>query len=460
MSQVRPRPKDAQGPPVSRASWPGSLVERALGLLAADYRRPTGPVIVAGVLTAATVLSTVKHNPPLPSPVAIPLGVLATAPLAVGRRLPGTAIGVVLLANAAFLMFGRLSWPAAGVVAWLIALGACPAMLSRKRAVMAAALTEAAVLVAVFVPGSVSVTPWDATIAEALAVLAAWGAGEMLRSRRQSAVERAAAGEHLRRLSERAAIARERASMARELHDVVAHHVSMIAVRAATAPYAIDGLPPPGRAAFDEIADEARTALTELRIVLGVLRGPDGKPEEAPQPRIAGAGDLVRRMTSAGGDVRMTTTGQPRPLPASVELCGYRIVQEALTNAGRHAAGSKVRVELAYRDDAVRITVRDDGAGRRAACDGPAPAATAPAATAPAARSAGARAAAARAPTATASAAKAPAAVASAAVASAATASAAMVSAAMVSAAVAPAATVLAAVAPAARAAGEPAHGG
>ena len=361
---------------MSRASWPGSLVERALGLLAADYRRPTGPVLVAALLTAASVLSTVKHNPPLPSPVAIPLGVLATAPLAVGRRFPGAAIGLVLLANAAFLMFGRLSWPVAGVAAWLIALGACPVMLSRPRAVMAAALTEAAVLAAVFVPGSVSVTPWDATIAEALAVIAAWGAGEMLRSRRQSAAERAEAGEHLRRLSERDAIARERASMARELHDVVAHHVSMIAVRAATAPYAIDGLPPPGRAAFDEIADEARTALTELRIVLGVLRGPDGKPEEAPQPRIAGVGDLVGRMTSAGTDVRMTTTGQPRPLPASVELCGYRIVQEALTNAGRHAPGSGVRVELAYRDDAVHITVRDDGAGHRAGHGRPAPPAT------------------------------------------------------------------------------------
>jgi signal transduction histidine kinase len=374
-------------------------VERALGLLAADYRRPTGPVLVAAVLAAASVLSTVKHHPPLLPPVAIPLGVLATAPLAVGRRLPGTAIGIVLLANAAFLMFGRLSWPAAGVAAWLIALGACPVMLSRTRAVLAAALTEAAVLAAVFVPGSVSVTPWDATIAEALAVLAAWGAGEMLRSRRQSAAERAEAGEHLRRLSERDAIARERASMARELHDVVAHHVSMIAVRAATAPYAIDGLPPPGRAAFGEIADEARTALTELRIVLGVLRGPDGKPEEAPQPRIAGAGDLVRRMTSAGTDVRMFTTGQPRPLSASVELCGYRVVQEALTNAGRHAPGSQVRVELAYRDDAVHITVRDDGASCRVASDrtapagmvsgSRAPATTAPAATAPAARPAG-----------------------------------------------------------------------
>jgi signal transduction histidine kinase len=385
MSQARPRPEDAQCPPASRASWPGSLVERALGLLAADYRRPTGPVIVAAVLTAASVVSTMKHNGPLALPVAMPLGVLATAPLAVGRRLPGTAIGVVLLANAAFLMFGRLSWPVTGVAAWLIALGACPTMLSRKRAVMAAALTEAAVLAAVFVPRSLNVTPWDATIAEALAVLAAWGAGEMLRSRRQSAVERAAAAEDLRRLSERDAIARERASMARELHDVVAHHVSMIAVRAATAPYAIDGLPPPGKAAFGEIADEARTALTELRTVLGVLRAPDGKPEEAPQPRIAGVGDLVRRMTSAGTDVRMTTTGQAWSLPASVELCGYRIVQEALTNAGRHAPGSQVRVELAYRDDAVRITVRDDGASHRAARSRPAPAAMAPAAMAPAA---------------------------------------------------------------------------
>lgn len=276
-----PAPPHPAGPPgrgVSRASWPGSLMERALGLLMADYRRPIGPVIVAAVLTAAAVVSTMKHNGPLALPVAMPLSVLATAPLAVARRSPGTAIGIVLLANAAFLMFGRLSWPVTAAAAWLIALGACPAMLSRTRAVVAVALTETAVLAAVFVPSSLNVTPWDATIAEALAVLAAWGAGEMLRSRRQSAAERAAAAEHLRRLSERDAIARERASMARELHDVVAHHVSMIAVRAATAPYAIDGLPPPGKAAFGEIAVEARTALTELRMSSACCAPRTGNP--------------------------------------------------------------------------------------------------------------------------------------------------------------------------------------
>jgi signal transduction histidine kinase len=242
-------------------------------------------------------------------------------------------------------------------------------MLPRSRAVAAAALTEVAVLAAVFVPRSVSETPWDATIAEALAVLAAWGAGEMLRSRRQSAIERAATADHLQRLGERDALARERTSIARELHDVVAHHVSMIAVRAATAPYAIAGLPPPGEKAFSDIAEEARTALTELRMVLGVLRAPDGKSEAAPQPRIADAGDLVQRMTSAGTDVRMTVTGQRRPLPGSVELCGYRVVQEALTNAGRHAPGSQVRVELGYQGDALRITIRDDGTEHGAAGD-------------------------------------------------------------------------------------------
>lgn len=315
--------------------------------------------------------------------MAMPLAVLATAPLAVGRRFPGVAIGVVLLANGAFLLSGRLSWPLGCVAAWLIALGACPVMLPRARAVTALALTELAVLAAVFVPASVNETPWDATLAEAAAAVVAWGAGEMLRSRRQAAIDQAATAEWVRSLRERDAIGRERASIARELHDVVAHHVSMIAVRAATARYAIAGLPQPGETAFSEIAEEARAALTELRIVLGVLRAPEGESEAAPQPRIADVRDLVRRMTSAGAGVTLTMTGRPRSLPGSVELCGYRIVQEALTNAGRHAPGSHARVELDWRDDAVHITVRDDGRRIAAAVQVPgAPAAAAPAADA------------------------------------------------------------------------------
>ena len=250
-------------------------MERVFGMLAADYRRPLGPVVIAAVLTTAAVLESNRSDGPISATVALVLGVLATAPIAVIRRYPLASISLVLTANAAFVVLGRLSWSVAAVAGWLLTLAACPVVWPRRRAVVAVALTEVAVLLGVAGLNG-NVTPWDATAAEALAVLAAWGAGEMARARRQTAAERAAVAEQVRDLRERDLLARERAGMARELHDVVAHHVSMIAVRAATAQYSVPDLSGSGRAAFDEIADEARTALTELRVVLGVLRSPDG----------------------------------------------------------------------------------------------------------------------------------------------------------------------------------------
>jgi signal transduction histidine kinase len=351
----------------SRTSWPGSLMERALALLAADFRRPAGPFVMAAVLSFGAMLEGARAaQPVVPPELAIILGILATAPIAAIRRFPGPAIGIVLTASAVFVVVGRLSWSVAAMIGWLVALGACPLLLPRRRAVQAVAATEVAVLLALLGLAG-SDTPWDATAAEALAVMAAWGAGEMLRARRQSAIEQAAVAEQVRYLSARDVVARERASIARELHDVVAHHVSMIAVRAATAPYAITGLPEPGEAAFAEIADEARAALTELRVVLGVLRSPDGKSDSAPQPRIAELDLLLSRMVSAGTDVQLTVIGQPRPLPGSVELCCYRIVQEALTNAGRHAAGSQVGVQLRYQPEALTIRVGNGPAADRSA---------------------------------------------------------------------------------------------
>jgi signal transduction histidine kinase len=313
------------------------------------------------VLAVAAVASRSAQAGPLDGSLAALLGLLATAPIAVIRRYPGPAIGVILAASSVFVIFARLSWSVAAVAGWLFALAACPVLLRRRDAVLAVTATELAVLGATFNLRA-NATPWDATVAEALAVVAAWGAGELLRARRQSALAQAAAAAQLRDLSERDVAARERASIARELHDVVAHHVSMIAVRAATAPYSISGLPDPGRAAFGEIAEEARTALTELRVVLGVLRAPDGRAESAPQPRLADLDELLSRTRRAGMDVALGVTGRRRPLPASAELCCYRIVQEALTNAGRHAPGSAVRVSLGYRPDALSVQV--------SSCDG------------------------------------------------------------------------------------------
>jgi signal transduction histidine kinase len=336
-------------------------------MVAADYRRSPGPVVLAAVLALAAGFGAHRSAGPLSPALAVGLGLLATAPIAVIRRFTAPAIGVVLAASAAFVMFGRLSWSAAAVAGWLVALAACPVLLPRRLAVLALALTEAAALLGAAGLGR-NVTPWDATAAEALAVLAAWGAGEMVRARRQQALAHAATVQQLRYLSDRQVVARERASIARELHDVVAHHVSMIAVRAATAPYSVPGLPEAGHAAFAEIADEARTALTELRVVLGALRSPDGGSEAAPQPRIADIGGLLDRMAGAGTAATMTVSGDVRQLAASVELCCYRVVQEALTNTGRHARGSKVDVELWYGPGQLRVRVANgpgrDGPGR------------------------------------------------------------------------------------------------
>jgi signal transduction histidine kinase len=340
-------------------------MERVLALVAADYRRPVGPIAIATVLAVAAAAESGKTAGPLSPSAALLLGVLGTAPISVIRRFPGTAVGAVLTANAAFVVFGRLSWSVAAVTGWLIALAACPLVLSRRAAVLAVGLTECAVLLGM-ADLRRNVTPWDASAAEALAVLAAWGAGEMLRARRQSAAERAEAANRLRYLSERDAVARERASIARELHDVVAHHVSIIAVRAATAPYAVPGLTEQGQAAFAEIAEEARSALTELRVVLGVLRAPDGSGSEAaPQPRISDLDALVSRVAAAGIRATITVSGPVRQLPGSLELCCYRIVQEALTNARRHAPGSEVTIELCYTPLGISVLVANGVPSRR-----------------------------------------------------------------------------------------------
>ena len=331
-------------------------MDRALRALANDYRRPTGPIVIAIVLTVAALMTVASRD--YERPVAALLALLATVPIAVIRRYPATAIGLVLSTSAAFVIALRLYWPVPAIASWLIALAAAPLMLSRKAAIRAFALTEGAVVVAASAAAP-SHTPWDATIAEALAVIAAWGAGEMIRSRRQVALDQAAAAQQLKDLSERDVLARERASIARELHDVVAHHVSMIAVRAGTAPYAIADLPEPGQEAFGEIATEARAALTELRIVLGVLRDPAKAAEATPQPRLADIDAMLARVRSAGTQVTAEVAGQARALPDLVELCGYRIVQEAVTNAGRHAPGSRVSVVIAYLDASLGVVVRN-----------------------------------------------------------------------------------------------------
>jgi signal transduction histidine kinase len=157
----------------------------------------------------------------------------------------------------------------------------------------------------------------------------------------------------------------ERARIARELHDVVAHHISVIAVQAETARLTTPGLPPAGAQRLTEIGDTARAGLTEMRRLLGVLREEGGAAAERhPQPGLPQLAELIDAAREASGaGTRLIVSGPVTELDPGVELAAYRITQEALTNARRHAPGAAVDVELRYDDDTLLLRIRDNGPG-------------------------------------------------------------------------------------------------
>ncbi|MFJ6798365.1 sensor histidine kinase [Streptomyces sp. NPDC091268] len=147
---------------------------------------------------------------------------------------------------------------------------------------------------------------------------------------------------------DRRTLLEERTTIARELHDVVAHHMSVVAIQAEAAPYRVKNPPPELEAAFVTIRENAVAALTELRRVLGVVRSADYEAPDAPQPTLASLDGLLANVREAGLDVDKTVTGAVRELPQGVELSAYRIIQEALSNTLRHAPGAAAAVEVSY----------------------------------------------------------------------------------------------------------------
>ncbi|MEV5374377.1 sensor histidine kinase [Streptomyces nondiastaticus] len=198
----------------------------------------------------------------------------------------------------------------------------------------------------------------------------AWVLGDSMRTRRAywaQLEERAARLEKDREQQARMAVTAERARIARELHDVVAHNVSVMVVQADGAAYVLDASPDQAKQALETISGTGRQALAEMRRLLGVLRTEEGTTEGGdyvPQPDVEQIGDLVEQVRGAGLPVQYEVEGAPRPLPSGVELTAYRIVQEALTNTRKHGgpeAGASVR--LTYFDDGLGLLVEDDGRG-------------------------------------------------------------------------------------------------
>ncbi|RSS83530.1 sensor histidine kinase [Streptomyces sp. WAC06614] len=197
----------------------------------------------------------------------------------------------------------------------------------------------------------------------------AWVLGDSLRTRRAyyaQLVERNQRLEKEREAQAKVAVAAERARIARELHDVVAHNVSVMVVQADGAAYVMDVAPEQAKEALQTISGTGRQALAEMRRLLGVLR--TGEPEESedyvPQPDVEQIEVLVEQVRAAGLDVDFAVEGAPRPLPSGVELTAYRIVQEALTNTRKHGGPeARASVRLVYFDDGLGLLVEDDGRG-------------------------------------------------------------------------------------------------
>ncbi|MFD5446614.1 DUF7134 domain-containing protein [Streptomyces sp. NPDC003470] len=207
------------------------------------------------------------------------------------------------------------------------------------------------------------------TVFQAVPFALAWVLGDSIRTRRAyfaQLEERNARLEKEREAQAKVAVAAERARIARELHDVVAHNVSVMVVQADGAAYVLDAAPDQAKKALETISSTGRQALAEMRRLLGVLR--TGEHQEAgeyvPQPDVQQIEDLVEQCRTSGLPVDFKVEGTPRPLPSGVELTAYRIVQEALTNTRKHGgpnAGASVR--LVYFDDGLGLLVEDDGKG-------------------------------------------------------------------------------------------------
>lgn len=340
------------------------LVERAWATLArvgaAAQRllsRPDGPLAVALLLALAAIVEVTFRAEDVGS--AMIANLLATLPIALVRQRLPWAAGSIVFGVVVALSGDTALLTVAGAVALAAVVYLFAARYGRRWSV----LLVLPFLFNVATPFSGN----DARLSGLLllvVVVAALALGDARRQRGRAVAERDEAQRDQ-------ALMEERARIARELHDIVAHHVSMIAVQAETARLTTPGLPEEGEQRFKAIGDTARDSLSELRRLLGVLReDAPGEAERTPQPGLADLVALVDAAREAGTQVRLTMIGRAESLSPGVDLTAYRIAQEALTNARRHAPGAEVDVELRYETDTLHLEVRDNGPGVAAEANG------------------------------------------------------------------------------------------
>jgi signal transduction histidine kinase len=302
-------------------------------------------------------------------------------PLAWRRRAPEAALIVISVATVAFYAANFL--PVTSGIPILIATYSAAAHLERRRSVRALEVTAATLVLCTAATAVHHRFAGADLLTGGVFVAAAWILGDNLRTRRAymaSLEERAARLERDQQDNARRAVNQERARIARELHDVVAHSVSVIVVQAGAARRVVHRDADRAAEALRSIETTGRQALDELRRLLGVLREyGDREPALAPQPTVRDLETLVDQLREAGFDVELRVEGEPRTLPSAAGLSVFRIVQEALTNTVKHAGPATAQVVVSYRPDEILVSVTDNGRGlagqlSRSDTDGPVPA--------------------------------------------------------------------------------------
>ena len=327
---------------------------------------------VVAVLFAAVFLVGSTHPAyGIPIWVAYVLALISTLPAAVRRLWPLPILAVVLAGSVASMAIGTGKDPSV-VIAFVLYLVALryPRRTSAEVLAGVLTLTAAATVAGGAALGREEAGPVTARIvASAVVIVAAWVIGLAVREQRaytaglQEQAERRARAQ----LAEgRRAVAEQRLQIARELHDVVAHSLSLIAVQAGVGNYVAQARPEEAARALASIQVTSRTALREMRRLLGVLRDDRTGADLAPAHGLADVGQLITGAADAGVQVQLEIRGPQRPVPPGVDLAAYRIIQEALTNVVKHARTTTTRVAVTYQDDALDLEITDDGQGASA----------------------------------------------------------------------------------------------
>ena len=322
--------------------------------------------IVAVCLAAVGTLIVWTGNvmPGIPKGLGALLTVAICLPVAVRRRWPlASGIAVILLVSLIFAV-GANNYSPPIAIAWICALYGIAVWTDTRGFVIGLAVMTAANFATI--PGSSNTVSSAAffTIVPGAAMIICRRAIRDRDHRAETLAERAALLERERELRAQEAVAEERARIARELHDLVAHNVSVMVVQAGAERHALPEGQESTREALSSIEQSGRQALAEARRLLGMLRPGDEHEELAPQPSIDQLDFLVEQIERAGLPVKLDVDGEAVPLPAGVDLCAYRVVQEGLTNALKHAGPAHAEVLLRYTAGALDVRVRDDGHGQ------------------------------------------------------------------------------------------------